>query len=217
MDKNPSEYCDPCCSGRTDDGTPQQLPPAPRGSGGVGSTQAKLDANWRKQMPAFQQQLIQYSQLQQQRRHQRRDTAIQVLQGEVDESWKLHPCCHRCRGHYDSTSLSPVAGERPTITYRHLTCYGTLSLSSWACSKCGITFQPTAIQLECFPASPVVQYVWFDQDMLLAYSSLATPYGLSGTGATLVRRHTSLGLPTVNKHRVCCLGCQSAPQRQPHC
>lgn len=180
----PAEGDDPCTSGPDPDDI--RAGPSSRGTNAgthavpPTSRQTRLDLNWRSQIPTLQREIVQHASLQQQRRVQRRDASLSAMQVELGEAWKLHACCHRSGNTYDFSSMIP--GGSINVTYRHLTCCGTLSVPSWACTTCNEVFRPRAVQLGCFPATPIEQYVWFDQDMLLAYSSLGLPHGVSGTG-----------------------------------
>ena len=84
------------------------------------------------------------------------------------------------------------AKEASTVEYRNINFYGNISVPIFHCDSCNTIFQPSAIQCGCFPSSPTVAYVWYDELVVELYNNSGLSEGLSCKGLSLSYTHRRL-------------------------
>ena len=116
------------------------------------------------------------------------ETKRKGMQSEVDESWGAHQCsCSSDRDYRDPLHHSQFSKELDgEVTYVGLECTFLLSMPKWACSCCGQSFTPHALDFGCFPSTPTTPHVWYDLQVLWMYQNSGLLEGLSATGGGAV-------------------------------
>lgn len=104
---------------------------------------------------------------------QRRKVLVQSVQDRLDAA------CACWKGQHGGCQ---VVEQRVCMPVVGLSYSGTLQIADVTCSTCSTSFQPSALQVGCFPSSPVDPHRWYDLDVFNAFQVLALQDGLSASG-----------------------------------
>lgn len=144
---------------------------------------ATTENNWVVKLPGLTNDLIRFSP----QRQQRRSAELSALEGckqqLINDGWRDHECCHQEDGNCDQRTLTLLLGpSRRSVVLWSIYGRGSITVPAYACSKCNTSFSPSAVQADCFPATPVMAEAWYDLQLLDIFTHVGVEQGLSLTG-----------------------------------
>lgn len=163
---------------------------------------------WEEALPRIASDMLASAEHRSRMFHRLAGLEISQKQCALNESWSIVRC--RC-GSADCVELD----NSRNVRYWGKLCTGIIMVPIWTCSKCGDTWEASALSAGCFPHGnhrfgPLQADEWFDYDMLGDYAALGPGTGyllesnaLAPSGLSKAGEH----LPTV------ILICMSSAQR----
>lgn len=137
------------------------------------SRMQEQDSAWAAARPAMTAEYVACAEQNNKIQEQRRKVLVQGVQDRLDAAcscWKeQHAGCQ-------------VVEQRVCMPVVGLSYSGVLQIAAMTCTTCSTSFQPSALQVGCFPSSPVDPHRWYDLDVFNAFQILALQDGLSASG-----------------------------------
>lgn len=137
------------------------------------SRMQEQDNAWAAARPAMTADFVAYAEQNHEIQEQRRKVLVQSVQDRLDAA------CACWKGQHGGCQ---VVEQRVCMPVVGLSYSGTLQIADVTCSTCSTSFQPSALQVGCFPSSPVDPHRWYDLDVFNAFQVLALQDGLSASG-----------------------------------